>query len=192
MQKPDFRVSGKKMRECAANTGFLMLSRRSLLGLSLMTLATTNRAGAMESKFRHYDGPPITQMQVYKARRRLYLFSEQKVVKSYRVALGRNPVGPKRWEGDGRTPEGTYFIDWRNPKSEYHLSLRISYPNPIDLAESTALGLNPGGDIFIHGRADKHKGLGRDWTVGCIAVRDNEIEEIYAMVPNGTVIFIFA
>lgn len=171
-----------------------MHSRRSLLGLSLASLLVARGAGAQVSKFRSYDGPPVTQLQVFKTDRKLYLISGEKVLKTFRIALSGNDKGHKRWEGDGRTPEGTYMIDFRNPNSAFHLSLRISYPNANDIAEAKALGRKPGGDIFIHGGGGTTflPWLRRDWTAGCIAVKDREIEEIYAMVQLGTPIFIFA
>jgi murein L,D-transpeptidase YafK len=169
-----------------------MHTRRSLIGLSLASLFAANSARAGTDKFRSYAGPPITQVQVHKARRKLFLISDQSVVKTYRVALGYNPVGPKKWEGDGRTPEGTYLIDWQNPNSAYHLSLRISYPNAQDLAEAAAMGRRPGGEIYIHGYGGRRINRHVDWTAGCIAVKDSEIEEIYAMVRPGTPIFLFA
>ncbi len=143
------------------------------------------------SKFRHYDGPPVTQIQVHKAKRTMLLFSGDKVLESYRVALGGNPVGAKQFEGDGKTPEGVYRITHHNPNSAYHLSLGVSYPNEADVANAVGQGRKPGGDIMIHGRAGKNKGRGRDWTAGCIAVKDREIEEIYSMVTPGTPIIIF-
>lgn len=118
----------------------------------------------------------------------MHLLHHDQVLKTYRIALGYAPLGDKRHEGDGRTPEGRYYIDRRNPNSEFHLSLGISYPNRADIAEAAALGKPAGGDIFIHGRAGRHRGKGRDWTAGCIAVKDREIEDIYAMVREGTVI----
>jgi murein L,D-transpeptidase YafK len=169
-------------------TSSFIPKRRLFLGAAaLLALTACGRSG----KFRSYYGQPITAIQVFKRKRRMYLISDRTVVKTYKVALGGNPVGPKRFEGDGKTPEGAYFIDRRNPNSAYHLSLGVSYPNGADRAYAAAQGKEPGGDIFIHGRAGKDKGLGRDWTAGCIAVTDEEIEEIYAMVATGTPIHIF-
>lgn len=165
-----------------------MKRRTLLLGLSSLTLMASC---GDSSKFQIYTGPKITQIQVFKAKRRMHLFSGSKVVKSYKISLGGNPVGKKRFEGDSKTPEGLYFINRQNPNSAYHLSLGISYPNAEDSAFAAAAGRKPGGDIMIHGRAGKNRGLGRDWTAGCIAVKDDEIEEIYAMVAVGTPIFIF-
>ncbi|MBD3785968.1 MAG: L,D-transpeptidase family protein [Sphingomonadales bacterium] len=172
-----------------------MHRRSALLGLSsLAVLAACGRGGPSSgpgTKFRSYAGPPITQVQVYKSKRRMHLFSDKELVKTYKIALGGNPVGKKQFEGDYKTPEGFYFIDRRNPNSAYHLSLGISYPNAEDRAFAAAQGRKPGGDIFIHGRAGKNKGRGKDWTAGCIAVKDEEIEELYAMIANGTPIWIF-
>lgn len=138
-----------------------------------------------------YTGPQITRVVLYKDRRRLYLLSGAEVIKQYKVGLGFAPKGPKRVEGDGRTPEGSYIIDRRNPNSNYHLSIGISYPNAQDVAYARSIGKQPGGEIFIHGRARKNRGKGRDWTAGCIAVKDRHMEEIYMMVPLGTQIDIF-
>jgi len=126
---------------------------------------------------------------VNKARREMLLLRGESVLRSYRVAIGREPVGHKEREGDGRTPEGRYVIDRRNPKSRYHLSLRISYPNEADRARAQELGVKPGGDIMIHGLKD---GLPRedDWTQGCIAVTDEEMDEIWSLVAEGTPIVI--
>lgn len=119
----------------------------------------------------------------------MYLLHNDEVLASYDIQLGFAPEGHKVAKGDGRTPEGFYFIDRRNPNSSYHLSLGISYPNSRDVARARALGLHPGGDIFIHGENRKGPSRG-DWTAGCIAVTDEEMEEIYAMVRNGTPIYI--
>ncbi|MCO8143719.1 L,D-transpeptidase family protein [Rhodovulum tesquicola] len=143
---------------------------------------------ACGSKFRTYNGPEVTRVVVLKDKRRMYLLHHDKVLKGYDVGLGFQPSGHKLHEGDGRTPEGRYLIDRRNPNSNFHLSVGISYPNERDVDVARSLGLSPGGDIFIHGRAGKHKGKRRDWTEGCIAVSDREIEEVYAMVRDGTVI----
>ncbi|APZ52594.1 Ykud domain-containing protein [Salipiger abyssi] len=132
----------------------------------------------------------MTQIVVQKSQRRMFLLHNQEVLKAYDIGLGFSPEGHKQVEGDGRTPEGMYFIDRRNPNSNYHLSIGISYPNPADRAFAETLGKSPGGDIFIHGRPWKDRKGGRDWTAGCIAVTDREMEDIYAMVRNGTPIVI--
>ncbi|WP_372841812.1 murein L,D-transpeptidase family protein [Phaeovulum sp.] len=171
-----------------------MISRRALIGLSLASVFAARGAAAEAAKIRPYFGPPVTQLQVFKAKRKLYVISGQEVIKTYRIALGGNTEGPKQWEGDSRTPEGTYEIDFRNPNSAFHLSLRISYPNANDVAAAKAMGRKPGGDIFIHGGGGGAflPWFQRDWTAGCIAVKDEEIEELYAMVQLGTPIFLFA
>lgn len=146
------------------------------------------------SKFRSYDGPAVTQILIIKGDRVMHLLNGRQALKTYKVDLGFDPVGPKQVEGDGRTPEGLYRIDRRNPNSTYHLSLGISYPNAADIAKAEAMGKDPGGDIFIHGEARKDWGkIGTpDWTAGCISVTDDEMEEVYAMVRDGTPIFIRA
>ena len=153
----------------------------------VMTLMITVSCG---QKFRTYDGPQVTAIVVHKAERRMFLLHDNQVLQAYDIALGGNPTGDKQVEGDGKTPEGAYFINRRNPNSTYYLSLGISYPNDQDRAEAKTLGKEPGGDIFIHGRNGKNRGRGQDWTVGCIAVKDREMEQIYSMVQAGTPIFI--
>lgn len=124
--------------------------------------------------------------------RLLTLFSNGEKVKEYKIALGCNPVGAKTMQGDNKTPEGLYTIDAKNPASSYHLSLHISYPNSCDQEISRRLGVPAGGDIMIHG---ERNGSGNDtptrdadWTRGCIAVTNDEIEEIYDAVPVGTLV----
>ncbi len=146
---------------------------------------------ACGSKFRSYDGPQVTRVVVFKQSRQLHLLHNNMVLRSYRIDLGFAPNGHKQVEGDGKTPEGEYLIDRRNPNSEFHLSIGINYPNEQDIAVAKALGKSPGGDIFIHGRGNKFTQLRRDWTWGCISVTDKEMEEIYAMVGDGTPISIY-
>lgn len=163
---------------------------------ALFVVAVVASCGARETapqnKFRSYDGPAVTQIVVKKGERRMHLVSGQSVLKSYDIDLGFQPKGHKQFEGDGKTPEGVYFIDRRNPNSAYHLSLGISYPNPQDRANAMIAGLSPGGDIMIHGLGPTGRALNRrDWTAGCIAVTDEEMEEIYAMLRPGVPIFIY-
>ncbi|NEX48062.1 L,D-transpeptidase family protein [Pseudotabrizicola algicola] len=157
--------------------------------LALLVVALGLAACGNQSKFKTYNGPEVTSVQVHKGARKMYLLHHERVLKTYDIALGFNPVGHKQFEGDGRTPEGTYIIDRRNPNSEFHLSIGISYPNQADREYARNLGKSPGGDIFIHG-GPKKKVSRRDWTAGCIAVTDKEMERIYAMVKNGTPIHI--
>jgi murein L,D-transpeptidase YafK len=137
-----------------------------------------------------YTSPPISSIVISKEARRLYLFSGKTVVNSYRVGLGFDPIGDKKIKGDGKTPEGRYYIDRKNPKSRFFLSLGISYPNKSDLTEATSLGKTAGGNIFIHGEDSKPHFFKRDWTAGCIALRNRDIRDIYAVVDIGTPIFI--
>jgi L,D-peptidoglycan transpeptidase YkuD (ErfK/YbiS/YcfS/YnhG family) len=136
---------------------------------------------------------PADKILIEKKERRLTLFSKGEVLKTYQIALGGNPNGPKERQGDNKTPEGTYVIDSRNKDSRYHLSLHVSYPNEKDKKRAKQLDVSPGGDIMIHGIkngfswvGDLHTGV--DWTKGCIAVTDEEIEEIERLAPNGTIV----
>ena len=161
--------------------------RTALLGGLALGLA------GCASKFRTYDGPKVTRLQMFKGDRNLFLFDNTSVLKAYRIDLGFAPEGPKQFEGDGKTPEGAYTVDRRNPDSLFHLSIGISYPNEADIAFAAAQGREPGGDIFIHGGPRPGiDAIKPDWTAGCIAVSDREIEDIYAMVRDGTPIDIFA
>ncbi|CAI2935797.1 L,D-transpeptidase family protein [Aminobacter niigataensis] len=133
----------------------------------------------------------VDLVRVDKSDRLMELMSGEKIVRSYAVALGANPVGHKRQEGDERTPEGRYVLDWRNPESAFTKSIHISYPNANDKAAAMRAGVDPGGMIMIHGQS---KGFGWwswlmqmfDWTNGCIAVTDEDMAEIWQMVENGT------
>ncbi len=151
-----------------------------------MAILAMGIASCSSSKFKTYNGPAVTRVIVEKGDRKMYLMHHDKVLKSYNIELGFAPLGHKQIEGDGKTPEGEYIIDRRNPNSDFHLSLGISYPNAQDRARALALGKSPGGDIFIHGKPNKKSGTGPDWTAGCISVKNREMERIYAMVKNGT------
>ncbi len=154
----------------------------------LLLVLITGLAGC-SSKFKTYNGPEVTRVAVWKDARVMKLYHHDKVLEEYEIDLGFAPSGHKQFEGDGKTPEGRYLIDRRNPKSSFHLSIGISYPNADDIAAARAAGKSPGGDIFIHGES---KLFGpKDWTWGCIAVTNREMEWIYAMVRNGTVIDIY-
>lgn len=137
--------------------------------------------------------PQVDSIVVHKGAHTMELMHSGQVIKSYKIALGTQPVGPKSREGDHKTPEGTYIIDSRNTHSQFHRSLHISYPNAADRERARKLGVAPGGDIFIHGLPNGYGFVGaahrsRDWTDGCVAVTDQEIEEIWRLVPNGTVV----
>jgi murein L,D-transpeptidase YafK len=143
------------------------------------------------------DSPPLSadaiadRVVVDKRARTLTLLRGEAVLKTYRVSLGGAPVGHKRQEGDERTPEGLYRIDARNPRSRMHLSLHISYPDSADVAQARARGVSPGGMIMIHGITNGLGWIGRlhrlaDWTDGCVAVTNREMDEIWRAVPIGT------
>lgn len=136
---------------------------------------------------------PANRILIEKKARRLTLFARGKELKSYPIALGGNPNGPKERQGDNKTPEGIYRIESRNRNSSYHLALRISYPNERDKKRAKERGVSPGGDIMIHGIKNGFSWVGglhteADWTQGCIAVTNQEIEEIEKLVPNGTTV----
>ena len=149
--------------------------------------------------FAHHDwkvlpgGTTIDRILVEKSERKLSILRDGKVLKTYRVALGRNPIGAKEQEGDMKTPEGIYTIDYRNPQSDYHLALHISYPSAEETTRAAQRGVNAGFDIMIHGLPNGRGWMGathrqKDWTAGCIAVTDQEIEELYRVTPDGTTI----
>ena len=139
------------------------------------------------------DERQADRILIEKKARKLTPFRGSTAIRNYRIALGNAPEGPKTCQGDGRTPEGRYRISGRNKNSQYHWSLRISYPNESDKTAAKNRGCSPGGDIFIHGLPNGYGWIGKahraiDWTLGCIAVTDREIEEIWTLVPNGTVV----
>lgn len=141
----------------------------------------------------------VDKVVVYKARRELQLCEGDSVLKRYKIALGRATIGHKQREGDSRTPEGKYVLDWRNANSKYYLSIHVSYPNRKDEMNAKALGVSPGGDIFIHGYPAGISGamwsrywfLGHDWTDGCIAVSNGAMDDIWASVQDATSIEIY-
>ena len=136
-------------------------------------------------------GPQADHVVVEKQARRLTLMRGDRVLKIYAIALGGQARGPKVCQGDNRTPEGTYVIDSRNQNSRFHRALHVSYPNARDREAARKARCNPGGDIMVHGLPNGYGWLGRshtlhDWTAGCVAVTNDEIEEIWRLVPNGT------
>ncbi|MGZ6231556.1 MAG: L,D-transpeptidase family protein [Syntrophales bacterium] len=160
-------------------------------GNEMMTLQ--KKIEVLEQKVFAIQKGPADKILIEKKERRLTLISRGEVLKTYKIALGGNPNGPKERQGDNKTPEGTYVIDSRNKDSRYHLSLHISYPNEKDKRRAKELGVSPGGDIMIHGIKNDFSWVGDfhtevDWTKGCIAVTDEEIEEIEKLVPNGTIV----
>lgn len=163
-----------------------MMNRRTFTSAAALFALT-----ACSDKFHVYTGPRVTSVVVQKGRRQMFLLNGNDVLKSYDFELGFAPTGHKEIEGDGKTPEGAYLIDRKNPNSSFYLSIGISYPNAADRAKAHALGESPGGDIFIHGTPKRFR-REPDWTAGCIAVKDREMEDIYAMVNVGTPIFLYA
>ncbi len=162
----------------------ILLSCLIAIGLGLVTDANKNPLP---------PGTVADKILIEKKDHRLTLLNRGKTLKVYKIALGRNPEGKKLEEGDKRTPEGGYVIDRRKEKSRYHRALHISYPNSNDIAQAKARGMSPGGDIMIHGLPNGIGFVGklhttRDWTLGCIAVTNSEIAEIWRAVPDGTVV----
>jgi len=151
------------------------------------------RAGRCETA---PDGP-VDWIFVDKSDHWMAAYRGGRIIREFRVALGRGGLKPKQHAGDGRVPEGLYVIDAHNPASAYHLSLHISYPTPEQAAEAAARGIRPGGDIMIHGLPNGRAGIGSrqrrfDWTEGCIAVANPEMDWLYRSVPDGTAIEIRA
>ena len=166
----------------------------------LPTFTSSHQALSKEEILELIKTKPVTSIEVFKNQRLLLLKSNQDVIRQYPIRLGFNPNGHKHFENDGRTPEGIYSIDWRNSQSVYYKSLHISYPNAKDIAYAKQYNQPTGGDIMIHGSVPKsllsmpfsstympHK----DWTLGCIAVRNVDIDEIWQLVPNHTKIIIY-
>jgi murein L,D-transpeptidase YafK len=136
-------------------------------------------------------GVGVDHVVVYKHERKLVLLSQGRELRSYRIALGGEPSGPKMRQGDHRTPEGSYVLDSRNPNSHFYKAFHISYPNSKDIAAARKLGVSPGGDIMLHGLPKKYAFVGKahalhDWTDGCIAVSNEEMDEIWKLVRVGT------
>jgi murein L,D-transpeptidase YafK len=160
--------------------------RIRLLTACLLCFCSLSAATQLSHEPLHAD-----RVVVYKKEHKLDLLSQGKVIRTYKVALGGDPIGPKTRQGDHKTPEGTYILDSRNAHSQFYKSIHISYPNAGDRAAAHKSGVSPGGDVFIHGLPNGYGSVGaahrlRDWTDGCIAVTDAEMDEIWNAVPNGT------
>jgi len=133
---------------------------------------------------------PVTRVVVYKREHKMILMSGLKEIKTYKVALG-NPTGAKQRQGDHRTPEGIYTLDSRNDHSMFYKAFHVSYPNSRDKTNAKRMGVNPGGDIMVHGLPKQYAWVGKghllhDWTDGCIAVTNEEMDELWKLVPIGT------
>ncbi|MBC2749784.1 MAG: L,D-transpeptidase family protein [Desulfobacteraceae bacterium] len=182
-----------KDQKIAAQQAALETSRQALEGKADEIVALQEKIEALEETVFTLRMESADKVMIEKQARRLSLLSKGEVIKTYKIALGGNPVGPKERQGDNKTPEGTYHIDARNGNSGFHLSLHISYPNEHDKKRAKKLGVSPGGDIMIHGIKNGFSQVGvshaeTDWTEGCIAVTNQEMEEIYKFVPIGTVV----
>lgn len=167
--------------------------RKKILLVAFLAIA----AGGILFFYAHHNwnrlpnGTKVDRILVEKADRKLSILHNGKVIKTYRIALGGNPIGAKQEEGDMKTPEGIYTIDYRNPNSDYHLALHVSYPSDEDNARAAQRGVNAGFDIMIHGLPNGHGWIGaahrqKDWTAGCIAMTDEEIDELWRVTPDGT------
>ena len=177
---------------------------------ALMVMMTSLSSLSQELPFASY---PVDEVRVYKTKHRMQMLADGKVMKTYKVMLGRGGMDPKRKEGDNLVPEGQYILDFRNPNSKFYKSVHISYPNAEDIERARREGVNPGGDIFVHGMPnnlveidDVLRDLGLegidqdtvdtwfpriDWTAGCVAVKNDEMEEIWQNVKVPTPISIF-
>ena len=180
-------------QEVKSNRNELVTLQNKIEALEQEVRSKENDNIELQKKFFMLQKGPADRILIEKKERRLTLISKGKVLKTYQIALGGNPNGPKERQGDNKTPEGTYVIDSRNKDSRYHLSLHISYPNEKDKQRAKKLGVSPGGDIMIHGIKNGLSWVGDlhtevDWTKGCIAVTDEEIEEIEKLAPNGTIV----
>jgi murein L,D-transpeptidase YafK len=166
--------------------GFATIS----IGMIAMCLAIAAFGPARAETPQGAGSVKADRVVVDKSERRLSLLRDGKVIRSFRVALGRDPVGAKSREGDGRTPEGRYVLDWRNKQSRFYRSIHISYPNPADRRRARTGGVSPGGAIMIHGLPNGRGAIGAeharwDWTDGCIAVTNAEMDEIWSRIDNG-------
>lgn len=164
---------------------------RKILQYTLLAVALSAVVYSFYPETRLPAGTRIDQLVVEKKKRQMHAYAQGKLVKTYSVALGRQPTGHKQVQGDKKTPEGIYTINDKNPNSGYHKNLGVSYPNAKDRAYAARLGKSAGGDIKIHGMRNGLGFVGKwhrfiNWTAGCIAVTDAEMDELYAAVKVGT------
>jgi len=167
----------------------MYLSIRCLLAVFCLCFAAVTSANASST----LNGKIVDKVLILKSERQLLLMHRGEVLKSYRVSLGKQPKGPKFREGDNRTPEGFYWIDWRKTSTNYNLSMHISYPNALDQAAAAAKGQPPGGMIMVHGTPvdeDYPEWYFHtlDWTNGCIAMKNGDMREVWNLVKDGTMI----
>lgn len=170
----------------------LSQNRRKILCVaSILILASTSIGVA--SRIAAQGATKVDRIVVEKSKRTLTLMAGPKILKTYKVALGGQPVGAKDRQGDHKTPEGIYSVDAKNPNSQFYKALHISYPNQTDRARARELGVSSGGDVEIHGLGSKWGWIGAkhrltDWTDGCVALTNQEIDEIYPLVAVGTIV----
>lgn len=162
---------------------------RWLLALICLSFFTLSSASTLENR----GGKTVEKILVLKSAHQLQLINDGKPFKTYRISLGKKPKGPKREEGDKKTPEGFYWIDWRKTSEHFNLAMHISYPNISDAARSRREGVNPGSMIMIHGTPDAEDYPEEwfhtlDWTDGCIGMRNADMREVWKLVKNGTMI----
>ncbi len=167
-------------------------NRRKILCLASILAAASMCVGVV-SELGAQPATSVDRIVVEKSKRTLTLMDGRKAVKTYKVALGGQPVGAKDRQGDHKTPEGIYSVDAKNPNSQFYKALHLSYPNPADRANARKLGVSPGGDVEIHGLGAKWGWLGAkhrltDWTDGCVALTNEEIDEIYPLIRVGTTV----
>jgi|SRR5208282_2555166 len=172
----------KRWNPATVNSGLIAKGSKVFFLAAILAVCATAHAAAQTVADR---------IVIVKSTRTMTLMSGDKILKTYKVALGTQPIGAKERVGDHKTPEGEYVVDAKKDKSRFHRALHVSYPNAADRARARKLSASPGGDIEIHGLGDKYGWIGSahrkiDWTDGCIAVTNEEIDEIFAMVPVGT------
>jgi murein L,D-transpeptidase YafK len=180
------------MKESSADERNLDV-RRFRLFLIFVLLAALVAIVLVRARSRPNASPePIDRILIEKSQRTLIAFRRGTEVKRYRIALGQNPIGAKEREGDMKTPEGFYTIDGHKPDSDYHRALHISYPSSADRARAAESGVDPGSDIEIHGLPNDADpadfSAGRDWTAGCIALTNDQIDELSSLTPDGTTV----
>jgi murein L,D-transpeptidase YafK len=191
MMLPQHRVPLRLSRGLVQGLG-LALSLGLAFGLTLTGLSGCSST-SQKNKDQVNVNSPADKILVKKSEHKLYLLKNGEPIRSYRVSLGSSPKGHKERQGDNRTPEGVYYIDGRNPGSRFYKALHVSYPSMKDREEAARRGVAPGGQIMIHGyptggpaRDLRDVLTGMDWTAGCIAVSNPEIEEIWRLTSNGT------
>lgn len=166
---------------------------RNFISIFIFLLTGCSYCTSQESTNKIAEDVVIDSLVVEKSDRTLSIFSNKKKIKEYKIGLGHTPTGKKQFEGDGKTPEGLYFIDAKSAVSKYHKNLNISYPNAEDVKYAKSIGKSAGGDIKIHGLPNAFNPktyIVSDWTLGCIALSNEEIDELYQHIKLGSPILI--